>query len=413
MATLNEEVLRSLISNTTVPLILRGFVKNWSICQWSVEKWTTVFGEKQIPLRCMKKDFLSDEPCWERRCTKKSMTFKEFLDVSATGDEWMYFDYKYVYQWFNGQDEFYKGISWKEFGFPEKDASDTTLWVGSKGAHTPAHIDTYGVNVVTQVYGTKRWIVFPPGTEGMKPTRVPYEESSIYSELNFFCPNNLEVFNGLKGAHIVDLHAGDVLILPWRWWHYVQNVDPLNISLNVWLPEVCRLLDQHSSALVSEALIKMFVAQICKDLPQETARLMVNPNEDDLVDTPLSVLFLQLETVANAHLDKKRKLRRAKRQKTCEEETDHTPVAYDLNALLENKANNLEKVPKISTEELIKLVKQNVDTFVNRDRPLCDDEIDGSTSPLCLTKAVINAYSESNVIDLVKQNLLARLSSMS
>lgn len=125
------------------------------------------------------------------------------------------------------------------------------------------------------------------------------------------------------------------------------------------------------------------------------------------------MLFLQLETVANAHLDKKRKLRRAKRQKTCEEEPSDALVEYDLKALLENKANNLEEVPTVTSEELVKLVKRNVDEFVNKDRPLCDEEIDGSTSPLCLTKAVINAYSDSNVIDLVKQNLFARLSSMS
>lgn len=43
----------------------------------------------------------------------------------------------------------------------------------------------------------KRWILFPPETGGLKPTRVPYEESSVYSELNFYCPNNLDVFNGM------------------------------------------------------------------------------------------------------------------------------------------------------------------------------------------------------------------------
>lgn len=42
----------------------------------------------------------------------------------------------------------------------------------------------------------KRWIFFPPETGGMKATRVPYEESSVYSELNFYCPSNLDAFNG-------------------------------------------------------------------------------------------------------------------------------------------------------------------------------------------------------------------------
>lgn len=406
MSALSEDIVRNLIANSSVPLVFRGYVRNWSICQWDVEKWCSVFGEKEIPFRCLKKDFLSDEPCWERRCSVKRMSFKNFVDTSASSDEWMYFDYKYLYQWFNGDDELYKGVSWQQFGYSDKSASDATLWVGSSGAHTPAHQDTYGVNIVTQLYGKKRWILFPPETGGLKPTRVPYEESSVYSELNFYCPNNLEVFNGLIGARSVELSAGDALLVPRGWWHYVQNLDPLNIALNMWLPH-----EKDGSTRVSEALIKIFVAQICKDLPQETAKLIVNPNEDDIADTPLSVLFLQLETVANAYLDNRRKLRRAKRQRTCEDEP--TPAAiedYDVKTVLENKANNLEIPPSISSEELVKIIKQNLSEYANRDRPLCDDEIDGSTTALCLTKAVIDSYSQANVIDLVKQNLFARLS---
>jgi len=36
----------------------------------------------------------------------------------------------------------------------------------------------------------KLWILVPPeSTNQMKPTRVPYEESSIYSEIDFFTPS--------------------------------------------------------------------------------------------------------------------------------------------------------------------------------------------------------------------------------
>lgn len=135
--------------------------------------------------------------------------------------------------------------------------------------------------------------------------------------------------------------------------------------------------------------------------------------QDDIADTPLSVLFLQLETVAKAYLDNRRKLRRAKRQRTCEDEPAPTAIEeYDFKTLLENKANKLEIPSNITSEELINLLKQNLLEYANKDRPLCDDEIDGSTTALCLTKAVIDAYSEANVIDLVKQNLFARLTQL-
>ncbi|XP_028178352.1 HSPB1-associated protein 1 homolog [Ostrinia furnacalis] len=205
---------------------------------------------------------------------------------------------------------------------------------------------------------------------------------------------------------MVELRAGDALLVPRGWWHYVQNIDPLNITLNTWLPH-----DRDGTTRVSEALIKILVAQICKDLPQETSKLLVNPNEDDIADTPLAVLFLQLETVANTYLDNRRKTRRVKRQRTCDDDVT-APVLeeYDLKTLLENEANNLEVVPNISSEDLINLVKRNLREYANCNRSLDEDEVDGSTTSLCLTKAVIDAFSQGNVIELVKQNLFTRLS---
>ncbi|KAM3962508.1 HSPB1 associated protein 1 [Aphomia sociella] len=405
-AALNEDTVRYLIGNVNMPLVFRKFVSNWPICQWNVDKWCSVFGEREIPFRCMKKDFMSDEPCWERRCKVKSMTLKKFVDGLPSHDEWMYFDYKYLHQWFNADTELYKEVSWKQFGYADKGATDSTLWVGSSGAHTPAHQDTYGINIVTQLYGTKRWILFPPETGGLKPTRVPYEESSVYSELNFYCPNNMDAFNGLTGGRMVELRPGDALLVPRGWWHYVQNTDTFNIALNMWLPH-----EKDVSTRVSEALIKILVAQLCKDLPQETAKLLVNPNEDDIADTPLAVLFLQLETVSNMYLERKRKVRRVKRQRTCEEDaTVPEEQEYDLKTLLDEPTNNLELAPNITSAELVILLKENIKKYANANRSFNEDEIDGITTSLCLTKAVIDAFSQSNVIDLVKQNLLSRLS---
>lgn len=108
MSVLNEKAVRSLVERASAPLVFRRFVDNWLICQWDLEKWCSVFGDKEIPFRCMKKDFLSDEPCWERRCIIETKTFKNFIDCMDTCEEWMYFDYKYVHQWFTGDHELYK-----------------------------------------------------------------------------------------------------------------------------------------------------------------------------------------------------------------------------------------------------------------------------------------------------------------
>lgn len=405
MVTLDENIIRNLTIKSSTPLVFRKFVSDWPMCDWSQEKWISVFGNKEIPFRCLTKKFISDEPCWERRCQLKNLTCKSFFDCLTTSKEWMYFDYKRLHQWLSSDSELCKEITWKKFGYPDKGASETTLWIGNKGAHTPAHQDTYGYNIVAQVHGKKRWILFPPETGGLKPTRVPYEESSVYSELNFYCPSNLDVFKGLTGGRMVELSAGDALLVPRGWWHYVQNIDDLNITLNTWLPH-----EKDNSTRVSEALIKILVAQICKDLPQETARLLVNPNEDDISDTPLAVLFLQLETVVNTYLDKKRKARRLKRQRTRDDSHNSDVDEADLKHLLDNHKNNLEIVPAITNNDLIEIIKDNLKEYAGDDRAHDEDEVEGATSSLCLTKAVIDAFSQSNVIDLVKQNLFVKLS---
>lgn len=55
------------------------------------------------------------------------------------------------------------------------------------------------------IFFRKRWILFPPETGGLKPTRVPYEESSVYSELNFYCPSKLDEFSG-KVNNLITFH---------------------------------------------------------------------------------------------------------------------------------------------------------------------------------------------------------------
>lgn len=60
---------------------------------------------------------------------------------------WAYFDYYYLRHLAQGRLD----LDWGALGFPERGTADSTLWIGSAGANTPCHIDTYGINLVAQV----------------------------------------------------------------------------------------------------------------------------------------------------------------------------------------------------------------------------------------------------------------------
>jgi HSPB1-associated protein 1 len=49
---------------------------------------------------------------------------------------------------------FFQCIDWSAFGFAERTAKDSTMWLGTKGAYTPCHYDSYGYNLVAQIHGT-------------------------------------------------------------------------------------------------------------------------------------------------------------------------------------------------------------------------------------------------------------------
>jgi len=83
-----------------------------------------------------------------------------------------------------------KAPEWGKLGFPEVSGDQSTIWIGSEGTSTPCHLDTYGCNLVAQINGKKRWHLFSPSeTRKLYPTRIPYEESSIFSQVNIKYPD--------------------------------------------------------------------------------------------------------------------------------------------------------------------------------------------------------------------------------
>lgn len=83
-----------------------------------------------------------------------------------------------------------QSVNWGCFGFPQRTGDESTIWIGSEEASTPCHIDSYGCNLVAQIYGRKKWILFSPSeTPKLYPTRIPYEESSVFSQVNIANPD--------------------------------------------------------------------------------------------------------------------------------------------------------------------------------------------------------------------------------
>lgn len=55
----------------------------------------------------------------------------------------------------------------------------------------------------------------------------------------------------------ITLEPGDVLFVPNGWWHYVECLDEINVSVNIW-----GKLKTDSRARVEEALVKLVIAKL-------------------------------------------------------------------------------------------------------------------------------------------------------
>eukprot|EP00471_Norrisiella_sphaerica_P002218 CAMPEP_0184492322 /NCGR_PEP_ID=MMETSP0113_2-20130426/22865_1 /TAXON_ID=91329 /ORGANISM="Norrisiella sphaerica, Strain BC52" /LENGTH=1031 /DNA_ID=CAMNT_0026877047 /DNA_START=297 /DNA_END=3392 /DNA_ORIENTATION=+ len=189
------------------------------------------------------------------------------------GGWWGYMDYKHFESFFRSDSErreAARATRFQEFqrqGQPTYSSSLPALWIGSEGAATKLHYDAFGYNLVAQIHGRKLWRLASAcreHTARLHPTRIPFEESSIYSDSSsHLCgrqtsqtcsKEDLKGAEKEKGAFVETvLKPGDLLYMPRHCWHEVRALSP-SVSVNQW----CELM-QDSKDRVQESIVKTLV----------------------------------------------------------------------------------------------------------------------------------------------------------
>lgn len=130
------------------------------------------------------------------------------------------------------------------------------LWMGSKGAYTNAHYDSVH-NFYLQIYGTKRFFLFPPAALEELYLFPRVHPNARQSRIDFNVPPDAEymrrhfpkfIGNSEEGpmrGFVIDLQPGQLLYLPPGWFHSVLAVST-SISVSMW---------QSSEDIVAERII--------------------------------------------------------------------------------------------------------------------------------------------------------------
>jgi hypothetical protein len=141
----------------------------------------------------------------------------------------------------------YTGATSVAENFPQI-AQENTLDVGNESAKPRAwlgnavtaatHYDNMdGINCI--VAGRKRFTFFPPdqfvnlyiGPLDMAPGGQPTSMVRV-SEPDF--ERYPRFAQALASAETVDVEPGDAIFIPNLWWHNVESLEPLNLSVNYW-----------------------------------------------------------------------------------------------------------------------------------------------------------------------------------
>uniref|UniRef100_A0A182QT04 JmjC domain-containing protein n=1 Tax=Anopheles farauti TaxID=69004 RepID=A0A182QT04_9DIPT len=386
--------LKDIILNAKRPYVIQNATHTqWKCFHQTFEEWCKGFDAMTpnlVPFEgCSKKG--NSTPQWERQRTKVMMKMQDICKPKeSSNNRWNSFSYRNIGQL---PEPCRRGINFAAFGFPEID-EDITFWIGSAGAHTPCHYDTYGCNIVVQVYGRKSWILLPPEAK-LTPVRVPYEESSVYCEQNFYSPSSYVPFVHIEdNVYHVVLEPGMALIVPPRWWHYVENLEP-SLNLNTWLS-----LQTDLDSLISECITKLVLQDLCNGKPEVIRNHIINPTEDllatgDSVDETYDILnYLLGQKQKNKH--------------QCPNMSRY-PWGYlnndDFSNLIEGYDSFIKPVQKLDQWDFFKIISRNRLRYDSLNR--CSEELPVDDAiQLDRLRNLINISCHPNTIKLMEKQLL-------
>ncbi len=115
--------------------------------------------------------------------------------------------------------------------------AEPRAWIGNRSI-TQIHFDLY-YNLACMIAGRKSFVLFPPEqvknlytgpfetTVSGVPTAMPNLENPDFDTYPRFA-------EALKAATIAELEPGDVLYIPYMWWHHVSSSGDFNMQVNYW-----------------------------------------------------------------------------------------------------------------------------------------------------------------------------------
>uniref|UniRef100_A0A1A8F8V2 Hspb associated protein 1 n=1 Tax=Nothobranchius korthausae TaxID=1143690 RepID=A0A1A8F8V2_9TELE len=243
----SPEETQRILHHLQQPAVFLKMTCDWPVLHWTAEHLSNCLNDTLVRFRLGRREE-THAPLFETQCSYAEATVAQFLrwtrgqtDVGPFSDfslseHWVYADYKYIAALFQHQPSMFEDVKWSDFGFEGRNGKESTLWIGVEAANTPCHQDTYGFNLVLQV-----------------------------------------------------------LFVPRHWWHYVESVDSITVSVNTWIE-----LEVDNVARVTEAVTRTVVSAVKSSESDDNTDNWLNPTEEGVPSHRENMQYLNLAVRACA-----------------------------------------------------------------------------------------------------------------
>ena len=219
--------------NFNRPVVIHSVDTSLGLMKWSLDKIVNTYGSIEIRVLKSTSQYFVYSDKKERKIVK--MRLEEFYDKSILnpGCDGYYYTLgrSPIAQFNNFEDYMILPNSLSKvvdgaFRNPERN-----IWISPKGTRTALHFDAVD-NLNLQIEGCKDFLLFPPRIKGMG-TYHWTSQAAYVSSIDPREPDLPADFPRDDGMN-VKLVKGEMLYLPYGWWHQVNSVGSSNLNANYW-----------------------------------------------------------------------------------------------------------------------------------------------------------------------------------
>ncbi len=203
-----------------LPFVIEGLANNWPIMALKPETLKNLFGELQVKVRVG--DYV--QKAFSRERTILEMSLAEYFDYLQKDAE--------VVPPHLGNQKLPKLTALCQWPDYYQQYDKPRVWLGPAGTITPLYCD-YDDNLVVQVFGEKRFIIYSPNDYELF---APREINPVLYGSNFEPDSpDYENFPLARDAHSIEciVKPGEMLFLPAGWFHQVKSL-AFSLSVNRW-----------------------------------------------------------------------------------------------------------------------------------------------------------------------------------